>query len=391
MNAPIRRFDVIVIGGGPAGSTAARALRLAGRRVAVLDRQRFPRVKLCGGWLSPGTWDALELGPEEYPLGLWKWRRCHVQHGGHRYTVPGGGYFIRRSEFDDFLLKRSGAEVIQHTAQHVERRDGAWQIDGAFEARILIGAGGTHCPLARRAFRTPRAHLVAAQEHEFIAGSEAVAATRVGLDGEPELLLHEDWGGYSWNVPKSEWLNVGSGTSEPREVRAAWAKAREFFVSSGHVPESAASLLGDAHGHSYHLFTPEHLAACERDDVLLVGDALGLAHPLTGEGILPAVLSGKVAADCVRLGTSYRGELERHPVIRDYALARAALTLGIALRRRVSRGAPAPKPSGPARFVDAAAARGFARLFSGEPIPGSNLLGAALLLASSITHENFSQ
>jgi 2-polyprenyl-6-methoxyphenol hydroxylase-like FAD-dependent oxidoreductase len=157
------------------------------------------------------------------------------------------------------------------------------------------------------------------------------------------------------------------------------------------VPREAAPLLGNAHGHSYHLFTPEHLAGCQRDDVLLAGDALGLAHPLTGEGILPAVLSGKLAAEAVLRGTSYREALERHPVIRDYALARAALTLGIALRRRVSRATPPAKPSGRASFVDAAAARGFARLFSGEPLPGSNLLGAALLLASSITHESFSQ
>ena len=346
----------------------------------MLDRERFPRVKLCGGWLTPAVWDTLELAPEQYPRSLWNWARCHVEHAGSFHTVSGSGYFIRRYEFDDFLLARSGAEVIQHAVRSFEKRDGLWLVDAAYAAPILIAAGGTHCLLARRAFQQPRGTLVAAQEHEFRAGSEAVTAARVGLDGEPELLLHDDWGGYSWNVPKGDWLNVGSGTSEPREVRAAWAAAREFFLSAGHLPKSAVTALADARGHSYYLFDPRHLAACELDGILIAGDALGLAHPLTGEGILPAVLSGRLAAEAILSGTSYRRALEQHVVIRDYMLAHALLALGIALRRRLGSGAARSRGSRvPVRWTEAAIARGFAGLFSGRPLLGSNLLGAALL------------
>ena len=176
-------FDAIVVGGGPAGSSAARVLIAAGMSVAVLDRERFPRVKMSGGWLSPGVWDELSLSPHDYPGALWQWSRCHVQRAGSRHSVAGSGYFIRRIELDAFLLQRSGARVLQHGVRKLERRDGVWVVDGQLRAPILIGAAGTHCPVARRAFRQPRTSLVAAQEHEFVAGREAVEAARVGLDG----------------------------------------------------------------------------------------------------------------------------------------------------------------------------------------------------------------
>jgi flavin-dependent dehydrogenase len=232
---------------------------------------------------------------------------------------------------------------------------------------------------------------VATQEHEFFAGAEAVARARAGRDGEPEILLHADLGGYSWNVPKGEWLNVGTGTSEPRQVLPAWAGARSFFANAGHLPESAQTELDGVKGHSYHLFDPAHLAGCEKDGLLIVGDALGLAHPLTAEGIMPAVLSGHLAAEAVLAGqpSGYRRALEGHPLMRDYALARELLLAGIALNRRFGQRAariPAlPGASRVAAVAHAALVKGFARMFSGEPIPYAALLRALLQGARSLT------
>lgn len=370
------QYDAIIVGGGPAGSVCARWLVKAGLRLVVLDRQRFPRVKLCGGWVSPPVWEVLELSPREYPARLWPWERCHVQHGGMLHSVAGQGSFIRRYEFDEFLLRRSGAEVVQHSVRRIEQREGQWLLDDRFRAPLLVGAGGTHCPVARQLFPAKPGAPVAAQEHEFVAGAEQVAATRVGLDGEPELLLHDDLGGYSWNVPKGEWLNVGTGTSEPREVLAAWAAARAFFVSSGHVPEDASASLEQAKGHAYYLFDPAHLIRCERQGAVLVGDALGVAHPLTAEGILPALVSGRLAGEALAAGAPqrYPAALTRHPVMRDYALARELLTVGIALRDRFSGASlPVPRVKRLSRLSQRATAKGFAWLFSGRPIPHASL------------------
>jgi len=346
----------------------------AGMRVAVIDRRSFPRVKPCGGWISAPVWDVLELSRWEYPGGVWPWRRCHVRYRGRSYRIGARGDFIRRVELDDFLLRRSGARLIQGTIARIDRRDGAWLVDGTHFAPWLVGAGGTNCPVARTLFPPKAGQPVAAQEREFAAHPDEVAATRIGADGEPELLLHDDLGGYSWNVPKGAWLNVGSGTASAKQVRSAWSAARDFFLASGHLPESARVPLRQVEGHAYHLFHPAHLDGAERDGAFLVGDALGLAHPLTAEGILPAVLSGRTCAEAILAGAprSYGPRLAVHPIFRDYALTRKLLRALARLRRGPS-GSRAPGP-----LVCSATARGFAWMFSGRPIPGGRLLRAAL-------------
>src|SRR5688572_17752457 len=148
----MEKHDVIVVGGGPAGSTCARALIRRGLRVALVDRAEFPRVKLCAGWISAPIWDALELAPADYPHPLWEWHRCHVHYRHARHTIACHGWFIRRYQLDDFLVRRSGAELHLDTAvKHVERgSDGLWTVataGGELRARHVVGAGGTHCPV----------------------------------------------------------------------------------------------------------------------------------------------------------------------------------------------------------------------------------------------------
>src|SRR5689334_8270017 len=147
-------YDVAIVGGGPAGGTCAHALVAGGARVVVIDRARFPRVKLCAGWLSPAIWDVLQLSPREYPRGLWEWSVCHVHYRGRDHAIPGKGWFIRRVELDDFLLRRSGAELrLGVHVKHFTRVADHWSLalpDGtAIHARYLVGAGGTNCPVAR--------------------------------------------------------------------------------------------------------------------------------------------------------------------------------------------------------------------------------------------------
>jgi menaquinone-9 beta-reductase len=368
-------YDAIVVGGGPAGSTCARFLTKAGLRVAVIDRAEFPRVKLCAGWLSEPVWDVLDLDPRDYPRGLWPWERCHVVYGGERHSVRVRGYFIRRYEFDDFLLRESGAELLLgRSVKKIERTAEGWVVDGELRARYLIGAGGTHCPVARALSARRPLPPVGVQEHEFQADPEEVARTRVGGDGEPELLLHDDLRGYSWNVPKTDWVNVGCGTVAAREVRSAWQRARTYFEDRAGLPTSAAAELERVKGHSYYLFHPEHLESAYRDDALLIGDSLGLAHPLTAEGIYPALLSARLAAEAIAAGAPerYPGRLERHPAIAGFELVFHARDLGAKVsRRRFAR--PAASPTTSPRLGRAALAHGFAHLFAGGKVPAAHL------------------
>jgi len=383
--------DALIIGAGPAGSTCARFLAQGGARVAVVDRAQFPRVKLCGGWVSAPIWDALALTPREYPGGLWEWSTCHVSYRGEDRAVRCRGWFIRRVELDDFLLRRSGAELhLGVPVQEIVRDgDGLWSIAG-LRARYLVGAAGTHCPVARL-FTPPRPNgPVGVQEHEFRADPAAIARTRAGRDGEPELLLHDDLRGYSWNVPKTDWLNVGSGTVEPHEVRAAWQRARGHFTAAGHLPAEAAADLDAMKGHTYYLFNPAHVDGAlggknvgqnvgkdgGKDDVLLCGDSLGLAQPLTAEGILPAVVSGRLAAEAILAADarSYPARLAAHPVLADYRRVFRLLKAAGALGARSAAGGAG------SRLGRRLIASGFAWMFSGARLPAPPLVDAGLAL-----------
>jgi flavin-dependent dehydrogenase len=381
--------DVIVVGGGPAGSACARSLVRGGARVAVVDRAAFPRVKLCGGWVSAPIWDVLALAPRDYPGGLWAWNTCHVAYRGETRSVGCRGWFIRRYEFDDFLLRGSGAELhLGVQVSDIARDDGGHWTAGGLRARFVVGAGGTHCPVARLGAPPRPQGPVGVQEHEFPADAAAVARARVGADGEPELLLHDDLRGYSWNVPKTDWLNVGSGTVDPGEVRAAWQHARAYFLAAGHVPpETAPELEPKAmKGHAYYLYDPAHLdrAAAIDDDGrggrLLVGDSLGLAQPLTAEGILPAVLSGRLCAEAILAGEAarYPARLAAHPLIREYRRVYRLREAAAAWRAAPATHARPRAPSRLDRLGRRAVATGFAWMFSGARLPAAPVVDLAL-------------
>ena len=385
-------LDAIIIGGGPAGSTCARFLSRGGARVAVVDRAEFPRVKLCAGWLSAPIWDALAVAPGEYTGGLWPWSTCHVRYLGESRAIACRGWFIRRYELDDFLLRRSGAELhLGVSVRGVERdADGLWSVTG-LRARHLVGAGGTHCPVARRLAPPRPLGPVGVQEHEFRADPDRVARTRAGGDGEPELLLHDDLRGYSWNVPKTEWLNVGCGTVDPTQVRAAWARARGELRAAGHLPAEVEPALDAVKGHSYYLFDPVHLDGAAAVDgaggAYLVGDSLGLAHPLTAEGILPAVLSGRILAESILDGSpaEYPARLRAHPILADYRRIHRLREAGGALaRRRRPVAADGEAPPHAPRLVRRAVSTGFAWMFSGTRLPAPRLIDLALAGAERI-------
>src|SRR5262245_24315848 len=128
--------DVLVVGGGPAGSSCARRLAEAGVAVAVLDRARFPRDKVCAGWITPAVVDALNLDLDDY-------RRAHTLQtftgfrtgtfDSRMRLIDFGrpiSYGIRRCEFDRYLLERSGATLVTGVALKDLHREGeAWVIN----------------------------------------------------------------------------------------------------------------------------------------------------------------------------------------------------------------------------------------------------------------------
>ena len=158
------KCDALVVGGGPAGSTCARILRLAGWNVVLVDRATFPRDKVCAGWLTPGVFPLLDLDPAEY-------QRCGtdaagdpvVSHRPHRQRTQTRDLPLIETQYPTSSAMRSGgasSTTFCCTAREFESsrarscivdsaRGDTWIVNDNIEAPVVIGAGGHFCPVAR--------------------------------------------------------------------------------------------------------------------------------------------------------------------------------------------------------------------------------------------------
>lgn len=308
--------DVLVVGGGPGGSSCARKLRQAGADVVVIDRAIFPRDKVCAGWITPQVVTDLDLDLDEYSRG----RTLQAIHG-FRAGVIGRladvttmydhavSYGIRRCEFDHYLLDRSGARLdLGEGVTTVRRQGAAWIVNGRIRAGMLVGAGGHFCPVARmlnddvsasssgrpysrRHATTPP--VVVAQEAEFPIDADAAS---FAVEGEtPELYFSSNLNGYGWCFRKQNYLNVGLGLLDRHACSAATKRFVAYLQARGKVP---ANTSWRWHGHAYLLAEPRARKVLD-ESVLLIGDAAGLAYPQSGEGIRPAIESGMMAAAAI--------------------------------------------------------------------------------------------
>lgn len=323
------RCDVLVVGGGPAGSSCAWSLARAGLDVRVLDRSQFPRDKTCAGWITPAVLDLLALDVADYRLG----GRVFQPITGFQMSLMGSrqiassydravSYGIRRCEFDDYLLRRSGAGLYLGEPLRSIRRDtpssGArsWVINERVTAPMLVGAGGHYCPVARyleakadnpglgasrgRPVRQ-EAGLVVAQEIEFVMSSKEQAACRIDPE-MPELYFCEDLEGYGWCFRKSDVLNIGLGR-RGGDGRRLGVEVEQFAASLRQWGRIDFDLPQRLRGHAY-LVSDQSPRRRIDDGVLLIGDAAGMAYPASGEGIRPAIETGLLAAAAIRAAGS---------------------------------------------------------------------------------------
>jgi flavin-dependent dehydrogenase len=304
----MKHHPVIIVGGGPAGASCAWHLGRSGVQALVLDRAQFPRPKLCAGWITPQVLADLELDPEDYPGSLSVYPALRIFLKGIPIRRPGRQYAVRRVEFDHWLLKRSGADLIQHQVKKIRSEAGGFILDDKYSCDVLIGAGGTHCPVYHQLFKknVPRSGArIAALEVEFKTD---------WTDPRPQLRFF-DHGlpGYSWYLPKKDgWINLGVGGNvqvmkeRKQSIQFHWDRLLDTLEKSRLVNDR----IPEPDGHVYYLQGPG--LPLQNDKAYLVGDAAGLATLDMGEGIGPAVLSGIRAAESVLVGQPYKlDDLER--------------------------------------------------------------------------------
>jgi geranylgeranyl reductase family protein len=301
--------DVVVVGGGPGGSTAAWRLARAGLRVTLLDAAAFPRVKLCAGWVTRAALADLELAPESYPHTIQPFASVSVAVGAREHETSWArtaGWGIVRAEFDTFLLRRAAAagvcvrEGVRVRGVRATPRGVALATDaGELGADVVVGAGGHGCPVARAlGGLDPEEDVVVTQESETRVGAERLRAL-TPRHGTPELIAEPDFHGYGWYFTKGDFLNVGVGALGGMPIRRRLARLLARLRAAGRLPEEAA--LTPFRGHAYRLWRgrPRRLAG---ERFALVGDAAGLARDLSGEGIGPAVRSALLAAEAIAEG-----------------------------------------------------------------------------------------
>ena len=288
--------DVLIVGGGPAGSTCAWKLRQAGADVLVLDLASFPRSKLCAGWITPAVVDDLEFDIDAYPHSFMSFDKLHFHFKHFNFAKKTTQHSIRRFEFDDYLLKRSGAPVHEHRARKIEKQNGSYIVDDLYRCKYLIGAGGTRCPVYRELFHdlNPRAKLlqIATLEREFAYDWE---------NEECHLWFFRDGlPGYAWYVPKANGhVNVGIG-GKAEKMKSGGGRLKEYWGSFTSML-GQKGLVHDVDyqptGYSYYL--RGNVDVVRSGNAYILGDAVGLASIDMGEGIGPAIQSAILAAEAV--------------------------------------------------------------------------------------------
>ena len=285
----VEDFDVVVVGAGPAGSSAARTAAEAGVRVALLDRAAFPRYKTCGGGLIG---PALAHLPGAPPARADIRRASFTLRGGRSAERTVDTTLIRtaaRSELDDWLARSAAAagadlrtpcsvlRVTEEPESVLVTSDA-----GDLRARVVVGADGTSGKVSRLVSVT-LSRVDLGLELELDAGARASEwADRIHLDWGPLP------GSYGWVFPKGDSLTVGviAAKGRPAETRGYLsALVRQLGLDGQRV-------LHDS-GHLTRCRAPASPLGAGR--VLLAGDAAGLLEPWTREGISFAVRSGELA------------------------------------------------------------------------------------------------
>lgn len=303
------RYDTIVVGGGPAGATAALTLAKAGARVLLLERRRLPRYKACGGCLSRRVerllpFDLGELNEEQITNLTFTWRGRNPVEATFSEPVA---YMVWRDKFDQALCGRAvdaGAELQDGQAVRAVRESANCvevDLDGrTATADFLVGADGACGVVARDLFPDRAQPSVVGLDAEIpmTSAGEAILKGRVILD------VGRVPGGYCWAFPKRGVASVGVSVDRRAAKRAM--PCLTAFLSSGGFSDGKAVRTTGALIPVYH----EGTGPLHRGRALLTGDAACLVDPFLGEGIYYAIQSGQLAARAIVRAGSHGGELQ---------------------------------------------------------------------------------
>ncbi|MBH8574415.1 geranylgeranyl reductase family protein [Nostocaceae cyanobacterium CENA369] len=288
-------YDIIIVGAGPAGGTAAYHLAKKGRSVLVLEKESLPRYKPCGGGVSPAIaqWFDFDFSPA-----------ISVKADSLRFTWKLGDpveakietkdpvWMVRRDVFDHFLVQQAqkqGAELRDNTeVTGIEFKSDYWQVNtanGSVTGRYLIAADGAKGPMAKwLGFKQRKRRLAGALEAEV----PAVVENKSTIHFEFGLVKN----GYIWNFPKADGYSIGVGTfigGEPQDFK----KILDEYAKSFNVDIK----ISKQYGHPLCIW--DGIQKLHTQNAVLAGEAACVVDPMTAEGIRPSIFTGLLAAEFI--------------------------------------------------------------------------------------------
>jgi geranylgeranyl reductase family protein len=310
-------YDLVVVGAGPAGATCARAAALAGLRVLLLDKARFPRAKPCAGALSCQALHQLDLPlPEnlverEFTGGrLWYKDRCIEAHKPYR-----AGVLVRRERFDAWLVEQAaaaGAEVrLGQAVRSVADNNGrvlARTADDTLSGRFLVVAEGASGRL-KTAVRPPDRP----RDYTFCVCADIESPEAMG-DVPMDIRFGIARAGYGWVFSRRGEVSIGIGEQGDRLTNPV-ALMHALLAANG-FPATTRLV-----GHKIPMGGVPRRVAAGR--ILLAGDAAGFADAILGEGIAYALASGRLAGE--RLAAHLAGSDPEPPAAAYTAACQASL------------------------------------------------------------------
>lgn len=354
-------FDVMIVGGGPGGSTAALFACEAGLRTLLVEKETFPRDKVCGDAISGKSINILrKLGLLDEIENV-----RQIQVDGVVFSSPSGeevpikfrsavpgetlhGYVSKRVDFDDFLFQKAKTQATMclenfQITKLIDTSDGLRGIQGKFNhsgkdheffGRIIIGADGYKSFIAQKLglYHYDSKHTLV-----------ALRAYYRGIKNLTEFIeihfIKESLPGYFWIFPLTGGMaNVGIGMrhKDIKKKKIDLLKVLENAIHSSKFAErfTDAELIGNIKGWNLptgSVFRPNHA-----DGALLIGDAAGLVDPFTGEGIGNAMTSAQIAVDVAAMAIT-EGNTRRSRLSEYDKLLKKELNSELALSYRLQK------------------------------------------------------
>ena len=292
------RYDVAIVGGGPAGSTAAYRLAQAGANVLLVDKATFPRDKPCGGGVTGRAARLLPFSIEPVVEDVIDRLECrlHYRSRFQRSARAPLAYMTQRKRLDHFLLQQAAAAGadVRDGVKVADVRANALTVDGAeMSARIVIGADGCNGTTARALDLAGEIVHGVALEANF-PHDERFAHAMV-------LELGVVRGGYGWVFPKGDHINLGVGGDES-EGPTLRKQLRHLCHMHGVDPDAATDTRG------YRLPLRRAGSVLARGTTAVIGDAAGLVDPFSGDGMYEAFLSAQLVSDAALAVLAGRAE-----------------------------------------------------------------------------------